>query len=232
MPKILDAEDSVTVIEEIVKNKHFEKSDTGIETYESIEELQFPQENQDGCIIIQDDLNEKEKNDPRLQAMFKWSRHNNLSLFIISQEYYEFPKRTIRANGNIYHKFTPNNFRGVQNLYHGKASMDMTLDEFKILKSTRWCEKFYPLTIEMTKDKYIGRFRLGLNSLFLLKTNHFIHFNWVSFPNVTQQDLINWRNLAEQQKHQRTPKIKNRFLKQTYDIKKAESLSLITKKET
>ena len=38
------------------------------------------------------------------------------------------------------------------------------------------------------------------------------------------------RNLAEQQKEQRTLKIKNRILKQTHDIRLAESLSPITKK--
>ena len=40
-------------------------------------------------------------NDPRVQAMFKRSRHNNLSIFIISQHYYDLPKEMIRANGNI-----------------------------------------------------------------------------------------------------------------------------------
>ena len=51
------------------------------------------------------------------------------------------------------------------------------------------------------------------------------------FSNVTEQDLINLRKLAEQQKEQRVPKIKKkRILKQTYDIKLAESLSPITKK--
>ena len=49
------------------------------------------------------------------------------------------------------------------------------------------------------------------------------------YSNVTEQDLINLRNLAEQQKNQRALKIKNRFLKQTHDIKLAESLSPITK---
>ena len=83
------------VIEEIVHNKDFEKSDAEIETYESIEELTFPQEYDDGGIIILDDLNEKEMNDPRVQAMFKRSRHNVLSIFIISQDYYELPKKTI-----------------------------------------------------------------------------------------------------------------------------------------
>ena len=103
-----------------------------METYESIEELNIPQENGDGGIIVLDDLNEKEMNDRRVQAMFKRSRHNNLSIFIISQNYYELPKWTIRANGNIYHIFKPNNFRDVQNLYQDKASMDMNLNEYKI----------------------------------------------------------------------------------------------------
>ena len=47
---------------------------------------------------------------------------------------------------------------------------------------------------------------------------------------VTEQDLINLRKLAEQQKNQRALKIKNRILKQTHDIKLAESLSPITKR--
>ena len=65
----------------------------------------------------------KKLNNSRVQAMFKLSRQNNLSIFIISQNYYELPIRTIRANGNIYHIFKPNNFRDVENLYQDKASM-------------------------------------------------------------------------------------------------------------
>ena len=60
IPNILKEEDIDLVIEEVVNNKDFKKSDTEIETYESIEELKFPQEYQDGgIIIILDDLNEK-----------------------------------------------------------------------------------------------------------------------------------------------------------------------------
>ena len=50
------------------------------------------------------------------------------------------------------------------------------------------------------------------------------------YSNVTEQDLDNLRKLAEQQKAQRALKIKNRILKQTHDVKLAESLSPITKK--
>ena len=50
------------------------------------------------------------------------------------------------------------------------------------------------------------------------------------YSKVTEQDLIDLRKLAEQQKNQRALKIKNRNLRQTHDIKLAESLSPITKK--
>ena len=48
--------------------------------------------------------------------------------------------------------------------------------------------------------------------------------------NVTEHYLINLRKLAEQQKNQRAENVKNIILKQTHDIKLAESLSPITKK--
>ena len=50
------------------------------------------------------------------------------------------------------------------------------------------------------------------------------------YSNVTEQDLTNLRKLAEQHKEQRAITIKKRTLKQTHDVKLAESLSPITKK--
>ena len=173
IPNFLSEEDIDIVIEEIVNNKDFQKSDTEIETFDNIEELKFPQDYQNISIIILDGLNQKEMDDPRVQAMFKRSRHNNSSIFIISQDYYELSKKTIRCNGNIFQIFKPNNFRDVLNLYQDKSSMDMTLNEFKLLTSTCWNEKYQPLTIDMTKDKYQGRHRLGLNSIFVPKTSPF-----------------------------------------------------------
>ena len=59
IPNILNEEDIDIVIEEIVNDKDFEKSNTEIETYEAIEKLKFAEEYDDGGIIILDDLNEK-----------------------------------------------------------------------------------------------------------------------------------------------------------------------------
>ena len=164
---ILKEEDIYLVIDEIVINKDFQKSDCEIETYESIEDLNFPQEYENNSIIILDDLNQKEVDDPRVQAMFKRSRHNNLSIYILSPDYYELSKETKRCNGNIYHIFKPKTFLDVRNIYQDKASMDMTLNEFKYLTSTRWNKIYQPLTIDMTKDKFTRRYRLGLNSIFV-----------------------------------------------------------------
>ena len=50
------------------------------------------------------------------------------------------------------------------------------------------------------------------------------------YSNVTDQDLINLRKFAEQQKNERALKIKKRILKQTPGIKLAEGLSPITEK--
>ena len=50
------------------------------------------------------------------------------------------------------------------------------------------------------------------------------------YSNVSEKDMKNLRKLANQQKNERAEKIKNRILKQTHDIKLAESLSPITKK--
>ena len=47
------------------------------------------------------------------------------------------------------------------------------------------------------------------------------------YSNVTEQDLINLRKLAEQQKDQRAFQFKNRISKQSYDVKLAESFSPI-----
>ena len=173
IPKILDEQNIDIVIDEIVINKDFEKSDTEIETFESIEELKFPQEYENNSIIILDGLNQKEKDDPKVQATFKRSRQNNLSIFIINQNHYELSKKTIRCNGNIDHIFKPNNFLDVRDIYHDKASMDMTVNEFRLLTSTSWVKKYQPLTTDMTKDKLCGRYRLGLNSMFVPNTSPF-----------------------------------------------------------
>ena len=143
------------LIEYIVDNKEIAKFDTENETYESIEEVKFPQKYEDCGKIILDDLSEKEIDDPRTQATFKRSGNSDLSICIISLVSNELPKRTLRVNGNIYHIFNLNNFRDVRNLYQDKTSMDMTPNEYKFLTSTSW-------------DKSINQLLLTWLSMYIL----------------------------------------------------------------
>ena len=76
IPNILNDEDIDIVIEEVINKKDFQKSDTEIEKFDNIDELKFPQEYENNSIIILDDLNQKEMEDPTVQAMFKRARHN------------------------------------------------------------------------------------------------------------------------------------------------------------
>ena len=147
IPIILNEEDIDIVIDEVVNTKDFEKTDTEIETFDNIEEIKYAQEYENNSIIILDELNEKGIENDKIQATFKRGRRKKLSIFIISQDYYELPRRTIRANGNVYHLFKPINFRDVQNLYQDKAAMDMPLNEFNCLFSTCWNEKYQPLLL-------------------------------------------------------------------------------------
>ena len=111
--------------------------------------------------------------DSSVKAMFKRFRQIILSIFIIRQDIYEIPQRTNRANGNICHTFQPDNFRAVQNLYQDKASMGMSLDEFKYLTNTCGNENYQPLTIDNTKNKYTAPYRLGRNRLILPDSSTF-----------------------------------------------------------
>ena len=167
IPNFFNEEGIDVVNDETVNDKDFQKPDAEVETYESKLKLKFLQEYEDWVNIISDDLYAKEMTDPRVQAMFKGFRHNNLSFFIINQDYYEKPRRMIRSNGNIYQIFKPNNFRDGQNLYQDKASMDMTFNKFNYLYFACWNKKYQPSAIDMTKDKNTGRYRLRLNSLFV-----------------------------------------------------------------
>ena len=44
-------------------------------------------------VKVLDDTHQKEKNDPRVQAMFERSRRSNFSFYIISQEHYKLPEK-------------------------------------------------------------------------------------------------------------------------------------------
>ena len=97
IPNILNEEDIDIVFEELVNNKDFEKSDTEIKTFDKKEDLKIPQAYENNNIIMLDDLNQKEMDDPRVQRCL---RDQDISIYLflkISQEYYELGKKQYAA---------------------------------------------------------------------------------------------------------------------------------------
>ena len=144
IPIILNEEDIDLVIDEIVNDENFEITAGEMESYDKKKELIFPQEQDSNqpIVFVLEDLKEKEIITPGVESVFKRSRHINIFILIISQNYYDLPKKSIVCSSNIYHIFIPNDFRDVQNLYLDKTSMDMTLTDFKYLTITCWNEKY------------------------------------------------------------------------------------------
>ena len=96
-----------------------EKSQIERETSEPIEEIKYPQENNtDSPIVFNlDHINGNGMNDLRVQAMFKLSRHSNMSGFIVSQDYYELPISITGASGSVYIIFSKRAFSEMNKIY-------------------------------------------------------------------------------------------------------------------
>ena len=63
--------------------------------------MKNPQENENGGKIILDDVNKEKRTIPGYKQCFN-DIDIRVCFFINSQKFYELPKRTIRANGNVY----------------------------------------------------------------------------------------------------------------------------------
>ena len=51
--------------------------------------------------------------------------------------------------------------------------MDMTRNRFKLFTTTSWNKHYQPHTIDVTKDKITGRYRLELNNVFVPDSSPF-----------------------------------------------------------
>ena len=58
--------------------------------------------------------------------------------------------------------------------------MDMTLNEFENLTNVCWDKKYNPFTVDMTKDKYTGRYRPELDSIFVPDTSPFENLSLIN----------------------------------------------------
>ena len=162
---------SPTIHQENYKNL-IQMFETVVSAYPNIDELKNPEEydNDYKNVIILDDLSEKELKDNRVQMLFKRGRHNNINTIYISQSYFHLPRKTIRNNSNFLILFKLP-MKDVENIYQDLVSADMVIKEFKTLCQLAWSKPFGYLIIDLTKDRFLGKYRVGVDQFYLPESN-------------------------------------------------------------
>lgn len=169
-PKSMEELDQI--INEIVNDEEFETSETEFESHDSLQELKDPSEIDETSnnVIIFDDLIDEKQSD--ISKYFTRGRHNNINTFYLSQSYFQIPRKTIRGNCNflIFFKLP---LRDVVNIFNDIAGSDMNIKEFKSLCKFAWAKTFGFLIIDLTKDIYEGKYKIGFHKIFVPKTEPF-----------------------------------------------------------
>ena len=171
----ISLDDLDDTIEVIINDEDFESSEIEIEVYDNINELKdaTDYDSEKHNIILLDDLNKDQLNDKRVQMLFKRGRHNNLSVFVTSHGYYELPKDTIRKLSSIIHHFIANNYSNIEQIHRQLCSTEMKIGEFKKFCHDIWLKDYNFITIDLTKNKFNGKYRKTLDTMFLPHTNPF-----------------------------------------------------------
>ena len=99
------------------------------------------------------------KNSSQIDEFFTRGKHEDLDVYYISQSYFALPRRSIRKNSDRL-KLFKQTFRDVQSMYSDIGAYDISYDEFKQMCHKAWVEKYNYLSIDMTKNKNEGKYRI------------------------------------------------------------------------
>ena len=70
-----------------------------------------------------------------------------------------------------------------EKLYQNKAGVATSINENEILTDGCWNQRYQPLSIDVTNVVYTGRYRIGLNSIFVSDSPLFsVHNDSVKEP--------------------------------------------------
>ena len=111
-----------------------------------------------GSVVIFDDMLGA-RNSSQIDELYTRGRHEDLSVFYVSQSYFCLPRQSIRNNSArlIVSKQT---LRDVQSMYYDFGAYVIKYDEFKKMCYQAWSERFNYLCFDMTKNKTEGKYRI------------------------------------------------------------------------
>ena len=114
-------------------------------------------------LIIFDDIMLEKQN--KCEDYYTRGRHNNVDCFYISQNYTKLPRHTIRENSNLFILF-PQDSITLDHFYRDHCT-DINKKEFKYLCNKTWNEPYNFVTVDLSSNKYNGRYRRNLNDFYI-----------------------------------------------------------------
>jgi len=102
-----------------------------------------------------------------IEKYYVRGRHNNVQCFYLAQNYFKVPRQTVRENASLICLFKQNG-KSITHLYQDHCSTDMKYDEFKDLCSKAWSKPYGFLTLDLTKDKEDGKYKMNLDPINLV----------------------------------------------------------------
>jgi hypothetical protein len=154
----------INKVGEGIKNKN--KSKLIVESYDDSLSIPDPSElnSKHKNLIIFDDIMLEKQN--KCEAYYTRGRHNNVDCFYISQNYIKLPRQTIRENSNLFLLF-PQDYITLDNFYRDHCT-DIDKKDFKNLCKETWDQPYSFVTVDLTSNKYNGKYRRNLNEFYMV----------------------------------------------------------------
>ena len=142
------------------------KSDIECNFFETASNVPDPRDlnPEDKNLMIFDDLLLEKQN--KCECYYVRGRHSNVDCFYLAQNYFELPRRTIRANSNFICLF-PQDLRDLNNLHLDHVGDDMTNEEFRKFCKKCWEKPHGFAVIDLTSKKETGKYREGFDNFFI-----------------------------------------------------------------
>ena len=129
------------------------------------EQVMEPHKARPYSVFVFDDVSCENQN--IIRSYFSMGRHNHIDSLYIGQTYSKIPKQLIRDNVNLVVLFKQDNMN-LKHIYNDHVGCDMSFDEFKLLCSKAWKEKYGFLVISKENPLDKGRYRVGFDRFIIL----------------------------------------------------------------
>ena len=154
-----DIDDPIQLIKEVSYSLGNTRENIKVEAYDTDEKLPKPEtfdKKKKNLLVLDDCAYDRQSN---IHSYFIRGRHNNINCIYLSQNYFQLPRKSIRANSNCF-IFFKLNAKDLSNVWQDIASMDYPdINDFKEICASAWRQAHGYLLIDTTADDLSKKYR-------------------------------------------------------------------------